>query len=75
MNYRQEWVEGDIEASTLLDAIEKLEEKNNQLKAALSMTIKAIEWWQDEHSCCWGESDEELKAARTLLGIQENSNV
>ena len=33
MNYRQAWAEGDIEAGALLDAIEKLQEEIESLKA------------------------------------------
>lgn len=32
MNYRQEWAEGDIEAGTLLDAIEELQNEVIKLK-------------------------------------------
>lgn len=36
MNYRQEWAEGDIEAGTLLDAIEGLQGEVESLKERLS---------------------------------------
>lgn len=53
MNYRQEWAEGDIEAGTLLDAIEELQNEVIKLKndkreyARLALQTEA-----ESYPCC-----------------------
>ena len=37
------------------------------LLEALGEAVSAIEWWQHEHGCCHGATDDELNAARAAI--------
>ena len=37
------------------------------LLEALGEAVSAIEWWQREHGCCHGATDDELNAARAAI--------
>lgn len=60
VNYRQQWAEGEIEAGTLLDAIDTLGAERDQLRAELSairaQKPAAMMGWGDDG--VWTDGDE-----------------
>lgn len=39
------------------------------LRELLSQAVEELEWWENEHSCCKGKSDEFLSKVELLLEL------
>ena len=54
-------------ARTATARAEAAEARLAEVEAALRGAVKAIEWWEDEHGCCAGATDDALAEARQVL--------
>jgi hypothetical protein len=64
MNYREAWSEGEIEAGTLLDEIDRLRAEVEALRATNAAFAKRQDWWNERMF----EMEQKLEALRADAG-------